>query len=163
MNSSKRGYILVEVLIVIAIVLLLGGITITMSIQSIEDYFINIDRCYFEDKFDNALLNIDSICNSNGIVSIESNVKFTEKITKDIKGNNIVVTFKNENQKEKIKIIHLNDEKLMLRTLNYETSIVTVGNNVILDDVNSFEVIKKENLVYYSIKTKKSGIRIRCI
>lgn len=163
MNNYKKGYTLIEVLVVIAIVLLLGGVTITLSIESIQDYFVNIDKCYFEDKFDNALLNIDTICNSNGIVSIEENVTFTDKLTKDIKSKNIVVTFKDKNERLKIKIIHLNDEKLMVRTLNYESGIVSVGNNIMLDNVNNFDVIKKENLIYYSIKIKKSGVRVRCI
>ena len=163
MSKRKEGYTLIEVIIVLAIVLLLGGVTITLSYETIGDYFINIDRCYSEDKFDNALLNIDAICNSNGIISIDENKAFTDKLTNDIKSNNIVVTFKDINEKVKVKIIYLKNEKLMIRTLSYDEDTVTVGDNAILDTVNSFQVKRKKNLVYYYIENKESKVRGRCI
>ena len=163
MSKRKEGYTLIEVIIVLAIVLLLGGVTITLSYETIGDYFINIDRCYSEDKFDNALLNIDAICNSNGIISIDENKAFTDKLTNDIKSNNIVVTFKDINEKVKVKIIYLKNEKLMIRTLSYDEDTVTVGDNSILDKVKSFQVKRKKNLVYYYIENKESKVRGRCI
>ncbi len=163
MSKRKEGYTLIEVIIVLAIVLLLGGVTITLSYETIGDYFINIDRCYSEDKFDNALLNIDAICNSNGIISIDENKAFTDKLTNDIKSNNIVVTFKDINEKVKVKIIYLKNEKLMIRTLSYDEDTVTVGDNAILDKVKSFQVKRKKNLVYYYIENKESKVRGRCI
>ena len=163
MNKGKEGYTLIEVIIVLAIVLLLGGVTITLSYETIGDYFININRCYSEDKFDNALLNIDTICNSNGIISIDENKAFIDKLTNDIKSNNIVVTFKDINEKVKVKIIYLKNEKLMVRTLNYDEDKVSVGDNIILDKVKSFQVKRKKNLVYYYIENKESKVRGRCI
>ena len=163
MSKRKEGYTLIEVIIVLAIVLLLGGVTITLSYETIGDYFINIDRCYSEDKFDNALLNIDAICNSNGIISIDENKAFTDKLTNDIKSNNIVVTFNDINEKVKVKIIYLKNEKLMIRTLSYDEDTVTVGDNAILDKVKSFQVKRKKNLVYYYIENKESKVRGRCI
>lgn len=163
MSKRKEGYTLIEVIIVLAIVLLLGGVTITLSYETIGDYFINIDRCYSEDKFDNALLNIDAICNSNGIISIDENKAFTDKLTNDIKSNNIVVTFKDINEKVKVKIIYLKNEKLMIRTLSYDEDTVTVGDNAILDKVKSFQVKRKKNLIYYYIENKESKVRGRCI
>ena len=163
MSKRKEGYTLIEVIIVLAIVLLLGAVTITLSYETIGDYFINIDRCYSEDKFDNALLNIDAICNSNGIISIDENKAFTDKLTNDIKSNNIVVTFKDINEKVKVKIIYLKNEKLMIRTLSYDEDTVTVGDNAILDKVKSFQVKRKKNLVYYYIENKESKVRGRCI
>ena len=85
MKKRKGGYTLIEVIAVLAIVLLLGGITIILSYETIGNYFINVEKCYSEDKFDNALLNIDAICNSNGIISIEENKIFTDKVNKDVK------------------------------------------------------------------------------
>ena len=163
MSKYKKGYTLIEVVIILAIVLLLGGVTLTLSYETIKDYFINIDMCYSEDKFDNALLNMDSICNSNGIVSIEENKVFTDKLTNDIKSNNIVVTFKDVNEKITIKIIYLKDERVVVRTLNYDGAIVTVGDNTLLDKVMSFQVKRKENLIYYYIENKESKVRGRCI
>ena len=163
MKKCKGGYTLIEVIAVLAIVLLLGGITITLSYETIGNYFINVEKCYSEDKFDNALLNIDAICNSNGIISIEENKIFTDKVNKDIKSNNIVITFKDIKENIKIKIIYLQNEKLMLRTLNYDGGILSVGNNTILDKVDDFKVKRKKNLIYYYIENKENKVRGRCI
>ncbi|WP_297713266.1 type II secretion system protein [Clostridium sp.] len=166
MRKRKSGYTLIEVIVVLAIVLLLGGITITLSYETIGNYFINVDRCYSEDKFDNALLNIDALCNSNGIVSIEENKVFIDKTTNDIKSNNIVITFKDIKENIKIKIIYLQNDKLMVRTLNYDGGILTVGNNTILDKVYDFQVKRKKNLIYYYIENKENKenkVRGRCI
>ena len=163
MSKRKGGYTLIEIIVILAIVFLLGGVTIILSYETIGDYFINIDKCYSEDKFDNALLNIDTICNSNGIISIEENKVFTDKLTKDIKSNNIVVTFKDINENIKIKIIYLQNEKLMVRTLNYNGDMLSVGDNTILDKVKKFQVKRKKNLIYYYIENKESKVRGRCV
>ena len=51
----------------------------------------------------------------------------------------------------------------MVRTLNYESDTLSVGDNVILDNINEFEVIEKENLIYYRIGSLKYGERVRCL
>ncbi len=163
MNKAKKGYTLIEVIIVLAIVLLLGWITVTVSYKTIENYFISLESCYRDDKFDNALLYIDTLCNSNGIISIEENKIFTEKLTKDIKSNNIVVTTKEINEDRSVKIIYLKDNNLKVRTLNYKGKNVTVGDNILLDKVNEFNVKRKKNLVYYYIKNNEYKLRGRCI
>ena len=163
MSKRKEGYTLIEVIIVLAIILLLGGVTKTLSYETIGDYFINIDRCYSNDKFDNALLYMDTLCNSNGIISIVENKVFTDKLTSDIKSDNIVVTFKDINEEVTVKIIYLRDKNLKVRTLNYKGDNVSVGDNTLLDKVNSFQVKRKKNLVYYYIENKESKVRGRCI
>ena len=59
MSNYKMGYTLIETILVIAIVFILGGITITLSIESINDYNLSLSNFYYEDKFDNALLNLE--------------------------------------------------------------------------------------------------------
>ena len=44
MNNRKKGYTLIEVIVVIAILMILGGITITLSYETIENYIININK-----------------------------------------------------------------------------------------------------------------------
>ena len=139
MSKCRKGYTLIEVIIVLAIVLLLGGVTTTLSYETLGDYFINLDRCYNDDRFDNALLYIDTLCNSNGIISIE------------------------ENEEVSVKIIYLRDNNLKVRTLNYKEDTVSVGDNTLLDKVISFKVRTKKNLVYYYIENKESKVRGRCI
>ncbi|WP_195999600.1 prepilin-type N-terminal cleavage/methylation domain-containing protein [Clostridium sp. 1001271B_151109_B4] len=163
MNKNKRGYTLIESIIVIAIIFILGGITIVLSFEGIKDYYVSLYNCYYEDRFDNALLNIESLCNSAAIVSIEINSSFSDIYSSEINGNNIVVKFKETNDNQKTKIIHLSNGKLMMKTISYESGIVKTGNNTIIDKVNDFTVIKKGKLIYYCISTENSGVRIRCI
>ena len=51
----------------------------------------------------------------------------------------------------------------MLRTLNYDGGILSVGNNTILDKVDDFKVKRKKNLIYYYIENKENKVRGRCI
>lgn len=163
MSNYKMGYTLIEIILVIAIVFILGGITITLSIESINDYNLSLSNCYYEDKFDNALLNLESLCTSAGIEYIEGNKELNDVYSAEIIGDNITVKFKDINNDEKIKIIYLNKEKLMIKTISFSNGIVSVGNNVLIDKIENFSVKKKNKLIYYSIKSKENGVRIRCI
>ena len=116
MSKNKRGYTLIESIVVIAIVFILGGITIGLSFEGVKDYYISLYNCYYEDKFDNALLNIESLWKSSAIVAIEINSSFDDVYTSEITGDNIVVKFKEISGNEKTKIIHLSNGKLMLNT-----------------------------------------------
>ena len=152
MSKNKRGYTLIESIVVIAIVFILGGITIGLSFEGVKDYYISLYNCYYEDKFDNALLNIESLWKSSAIVAIEINSSFDDVYTSEITGDN-----------EKTKIIHLSNGKLMLKTISSEDGKIKVGNNTIIDNINDFTVIKKGKLIYYCISSENSGVRIRCI
>ena len=163
MSNYKMGYTLIETILVIAIVFILGGITITLSIESINDYNLSLSNCYYEDKFDNALLNLESLCTSAGIEYIEANKELNDVYSSEVIGDNITVKFKDINNDEKIKIIYLNKEKLMIKTIGFSNGIVSVGNNVLIDKIENFSVKKKNKLIYYSIKSKENGVRIRCI
>ena len=110
MSNYKMGYTLIETILVIAIVFILGGITITLSIESINDYNLSLSNCYYEDKFDNVLLNLESLCTSAGIEYIEGNKELNDVYSAEIIGDNITVKFKDINNDEKIKIIYLNKE-----------------------------------------------------
>ena len=163
MSKNKRGYTLIESIVVIAIVFILGGITIGLSFEGVKDYYISLYNCYYEDKFDNALLNIESLWKSAAIVAIEINSSFDDVYTSEITGDNIVVKFKEISGNEKTKIIHLSNGKLMLKTISSEDGKIKVGNNTIIDNINDFTVIKKGKLIYYCISSENSGVRIRCI
>ena len=151
MSNYKMGYTLIETILVIAIVFILGGITITLSIESINDYNLSLSNCYYEDKFDNALLNLESLCTSAGIEYIEANKELNDVYSSEVIGDNITVKFKDINNDEKIKIIYLNKEKLMIKTIGFSNGIVSVGNNVLIDKIENFSV-KKKNKPLYEIK-----------
>ena len=97
MSNYKMGYTLIETILVIAIVFILGGITITLSIESINDYNLSLSNCYYEDKFDNALLNLESLCTSAGIEYIEANKELNDVYSSEVIGDNITVKFKDIN------------------------------------------------------------------
>ena len=90
MSNYKMGYTLIETILVIAIVFILGGITITLSIESINDYNLSLSNCYYEDKFDNALLNLESLCTSAGIEYIEANKELNDVYSSEVIGDNII-------------------------------------------------------------------------
>lgn len=162
MNNYKKGYTLIETILVITIVFILGGITITLCIESIGDYNLSLNNCYYEDKFDNALLNLESLCTSAGIEHIEVNKK-NDIYLNEIMSDNIIIKFEDINGNEKVKIIYLNKDKLMIKTINFLNGLVSVGNNILIDKIEEFSVIKKNKIIYYVIKSKENGVRIRCI
>ena len=51
----------------------------------------------------------------------------------------------------------------MVKTLIDDQGDVSTGNNVLLKDVKFFNVVSKENLIYFEIITKKGEYRVRCI
>ena len=158
MSRYKRGYTLLEFVAVMSMFLIIGAIVINLGIFSVKDYLNKVDKGVMLEKFDNAMLNIDIICNKASIVSIDGNV--TAALGK---GNNIVIQYI-ENNEEIKKTIYLNGNRLMVNTVVIKNEYnVDEGNNVILSNVENFEVNKKGKLIYYTIEIKNSGERIRCI
>ena len=158
MSRYKRGYTLLEFVAVMSMFLIIGAIVINLGIFSVKDYLNKVDKGVMLEKFDNAMLNIDIICNKASIVSIDGNV--TAALCK---GNNIVIQYI-ENNEEIKKTIYLNGNRLMVNTVVIKNGYnVDEGNNVILSNVENFEVNKKGKLIYYTIEIKNSGERIRCI
>ncbi|EKY26981.1 prepilin-type N-terminal cleavage/methylation domain-containing protein [Clostridium celatum] len=158
MSRYKRGYTLLEFVAVMSMFLIIGAIVINLGIFSVKDYLNKVDKGVMLEKFDNAMLNIDIICNKASIVSIDGNV--TAALGK---GNNIVIQYI-ENNEEIKKTIYLNGNRLMVNTVVIKNGYnVDEGNNVILSNVENFEVNKKGKLIYYTIEIKNSGERIRCI
>ena len=88
MSRYKRGYTLLEFVAVMSMFLIIGAIVINLGIFSVKDYLNKVDKGVMLEKFDNAMLNIDIICNKASIVSIDGNV--TAALGK---GNNIVIQY----------------------------------------------------------------------
>lgn len=160
-SKKNRGYTLLELIIVIAIIMSLSGISISLIVKSLHNYNDNVERSLNLSDFDNAMLNFDSLCNSTLIVSIKANC---EDYLKTL-GDNIVINYIDnyENGTVKKKIIYFSNEKLRVKTISNEGSSSDSGYNILLNDVAEFKVISKGNLIYYEITTKWGGNRIRCI
>lgn len=160
-RKRKDGFTLLELIIVIAIMIFLSGIIIPTIVKSVYSYKNHVNRSLELASFDNAMLNLDSLCNGPFIISFEANN--TEYLS--TLGNNIVIEYLDnyESGDIKKKIIYLNDEKLKVRTISKEGNILVIGNNILLNNTTDFKVTTKGNLIYYKISTKLGGNRIRCI
>ena len=106
-----------------------------------------------EDNFDNAMLNLDNLINGYLVSDIKvENNKITIKYDVDLEKNYY-----------KIKSIYLNNNKLMISTINHDSNGMSSGQNVILNNVKEFNVYIKEALIYFEIITDSGESRIRCI
>ena len=89
------------------------------------------------------------------------------KINADIIVENNKITIKYDVDLEKnyykIKSIYLNNNKLMISTINHDSNGMSSGQNVILNNVKEFNVYIKEALIYFEIITDSGESRIRCI
>lgn len=160
-NKKSRGYTLLELIVVIAIIMSLSGVIISVIVKSLHNYNNKVERSIQLSDFDNAMLNFDSLCNGALIISIQAN---NEDQLKTL-GSNIVIDYLDNYQKGYIKkkIIYLSNEKLRVKTISDEGRGFDIGYNTLLNDVTEFKVISKGNLIYYEINTKWGGKRIRCI
>lgn len=160
-SKKNRGYTLLELIIVIAIIMSLSGISISLIVKSVHNYNDNVKRSLNLSDFDNAMLNFDSLCNSTLIVSIQANCQDYLKTL----GDNIVINYIDNYEKGTVKkkIIYFSNQKLRVKTISNEGSSSDSGYNILLNDVAEFKVISKGNLIYYEITTKWGGNRIRCI
>ena len=88
-------------------------------------------------------------------------------LVSDIKVENNKITIKYDVDLEKnyykIKSIYLNNNKLMISTINHDSNGISSGQNVILNNVKEFNVYIKEALIYFEIITDSGESRIRCI
>lgn len=157
MSKYKKGYTLIELVVVMAIILIIGTIVINLGFYSTSHYLNVSNEIISIDNFDNAMLNIDMMCNKSTILSIECNER-----SELGKGNNIIIKYSDDEESTK-KVIYLSGDRLLVNTVVKKDKETTEGSNVVLRDVEKFEVLKKGKLIYYTIKTKKSGERVRCI
>ena len=99
------------------------------------------------------MLNLDNLINGYLVSDIKvENNKITIKYDVDLEKNYY-----------KIKSIYLNNNKLMISTINHDSNGVSSGQNVILNNVKEFNVYIKEALIYFEIITDSGESRIRCI
>lgn len=158
---KRRGFTLIEIIVSIACTLIIGGLCITLILSSIKEYNEVTNKIIYMNKLDNCLLNIDVLCNSNGI----KDIRYEPIYGNGIRGDSIVITYY-ENYKEeyiKDKVIYLLNDKIMVKTLEGKNRLDETGNNVLIDNITSFKVYMKENLIYFYIKTKLGDEITRCI
>ena len=152
-TSKNEGFTLLEIIISLGISVSLLLVIIKINADIIGDYCNTSEESILEDNFDNAMLNLDNLINGYLVSDIKvENNKITIKYDVDLEKNYY-----------KIKSIYLNNNKLMISTINHDSNGMSSGQNVILNNVKEFNVYIKEALIYFEIITDSGESRIRCI
>lgn len=154
-NTFLKGFTLIEVMISISIASIVLFITVKIGATLITNYLGSVKENIERNNIDNALLNIDNLVNCSLIEEIQCDFDkniINVKYTTDIKKNYY-----------KIKTIELHKANLVVSTINYDSDGKTKGENTLLKNVKEFNVIKKENLIYFEIVMASEERYIRCI
>ena len=152
-TSKNEGFTLLEIIISLGISVSLLLVIIKINADVIGEYCNSSEETILEDNFDNAMLNLDNLINGYLVSDIKvENNKITIKYDVDLEKNYY-----------KIKSIYLNNNKLMISTINHDSNGMSSGQNVILNNVKEFNVYIKEALIYFEIITDSGESRIRCI
>lgn len=147
MYKRKNGFTIIESLVYIFLTTMILVEGINLFTLMYKSY---IEATNLTIKYNNCqsfYINLDNIISEGGLEEIvidDSYILFS----KDIKSNNLD------------KIIKSNQGKIFVK---YMRSNVTETINTMLEDIDSFEVKKKENLIYLTIHDKEGKEFIRCI
>lgn len=152
-KKHKGGFSLIELLTALAIFAIITSISFNVIISSMKEYFIYIDKIAELDNLDNCMINIDNILRDNYITTINSENNQIEVVSKLVHNGKTI----------KKKIIYKKDNTLMVKTLINDELDTSIGNNVLLKNVENFQVLRKGELIYFDITTTKGEKRIRCI
>lgn len=158
-NKKKQGFSLLELNISMLIQLIVITLAINSFILIIKNYSVLINNSKIQDPFDDAVLNIERLLTGYMIDSI--NIK--NESLNNISEINIKYRIDNNEAITRRKRIFFDSstEKIILET--YNNNEYKLGTNVIMTDVSSFRILKKDKVYYLKITNKSNDIRIICI
>ena len=158
-NKKKQGLSLLELNISMLIQLIVITLAINSFILIIKNYSVLINNSKIQDPFDDAVLNIERLLTGYMIDSI--NIK--NESLNNISEINIKYRIDNNEAITRRKRIFFDSstEKIILET--YNNNEYKLGSNVIMTDVSSFRILKKDKVYYLKITNKSNDIRIICI
>lgn len=151
--NKEKGYTLIEVIVSIAISTIFMIIGTTLIINSYRSYVNIVEENIRADALDNALLTIDRLLTGYMIMSIVPN-----SVNDEIKINYLI-----EHGKVGIKSKTIKRYQSKLRVETYRAGMSKSGNNTVLNDIKSFDVIQKKNIYYYKITLDTGEEIIHCI
>lgn len=156
-KKFKRGYTIIECIAYIFISSILSIIIMNTTIEIYKYAVIRTEMINREDEIDNAILNIRKIFNE-----IDN--------TRYIVNNNKVEIIKEEQGKEEVDNqtsidVNVNSKEFEIISGNLRVKYYSFTNgkkefktsNLILDDVESFKIYKKESLLYMEMIVDKRG------
>lgn len=140
----KRGYTLIECIAYIFISSLLTMIIVNTTLDAYKYSILRTELVNREDAIDNAILNIKKILNeSDNISYIVKNNKI--EIIKEFKENN--------NLERDLKKLEVVDGNLRVKYYVIDDKYTEFKmSNLILNDVEEFNVYVKKNLLYAELK-----------
>lgn len=145
--KRKNGFTLIESLVYIFLTTMILVEGINLFVLMYKSYIENTNVTIQYNNCQNFYINLDNIISEGGLEEIiidDSYILFS----KDIRSNNLD------------KLIKSNQGKIFVK---YMRSNVTETINTMLEDIDSFEVKKKENLIYLIIHDKDGKEFVRCI
>lgn len=145
--KRKNGFTIIESLVYIFLTTMILVEGINLFTLMYKSYIESTNLTIKYNNCQSFYINLDNIISEGGLEEIvidDSYILFS----KDIKSNNLD------------KIIKSNQGKIFVK---YMRSNVTETINTMLEDIDSFEVKKKENLIYLTIHDKEGKEFIRCI
>lgn len=145
--KRKNGFTIIESLVYIFLTTMILVEGINLFVLMYKSYIENTNVTIQYNNCQNFYINLDNIISEGGLEEIiidDSYILFS----KDIKSNNLD------------KLIKSNQGKIFVK---YMRSNVTETINTMLEDIDSFEVKKKENLIYLIIHDKDGKEFVRCI
>lgn len=157
--KKKRGYTLVELLAVMAI----STIIMSISFNILVSGFRNLNEYYSFIKItceiDDSLLNIERLLEEVKINKVEITTGVSSKLiinSDEGKGDTI----------KKNTIIFYDNKKIKVRRDKYYVysgKLQSSGTNTVLNNVESFEIYKKDKLYYMYLKHESGEERIVCL
>lgn len=145
--KRKKGFTIIESLVYIFLTTMILVEGINLFALMYKSYIEATNLTIQYNNCQNFYINLDNIISEGGLEEIIIDDNYI-LFSKDIKSNNLD------------KIIKSNQGKIFVK---YMRSNITETINTMLEDINSFEVKKKENLIYLIIHDKDGKEFIRCI
>lgn len=155
MKNRKKAFTLIELIVGLSIQLIIMSIGIKGVIISFKEYNYHKEIAVEDDKIDEAILTIRRYINGNMIdeIHIDENkneISIVERVN-HIKGGSKTKKIKFDNVK-----------RVTLETYEGEDT-KPIGVNIVLRDAEKFDIVKKGNLYYLTLKTTKGEERIICL
>lgn len=158
-NKRKQGFSLLELNISMLIQLIVITLAINSFILIIKNYSVLRNNSKIQDSFDDAVLNIERLLTGYMIDTIIIKGETLNNISEiNIKyriDNNEVTT------RRKRVFFDSSTKKIILET--YNNNEFKLGTNVIMTDVSSFKILKKDKVYYLKITNISNDTRIICL
>ena len=159
-SEKKKGYTLIETVISIAIIILLLPVIATITIESIVEFKKYNEYIVELNNLDAAVLNIDKLLREEAIEEIykgKDSVYKTDSI--------FIKIIENEEKNLWMKKqIYIRGKDIKIKTTRYNGKVqISNKTNTLLNKVEEFDILEKENLIYYIIEMESGLKRIRSL